>query len=204
MNNLPFAIVGLGNLGSQYQHTRHNIGFEVLNFFMEKCQSIANSSWSEKSEHFSLVYKNHLPTKQVCFLIKPQTYMNLSGKAVASFMNFYKIPLSQLLVIHDDVDLDFGAMKLQKSRGSGGHQGINDIHQKLGTGDYIRLKLGVKNEKIKLMQTSSFVLERFSSQEQDHIDNNWGEHINETLLSWMEKGYEKTASLFNLKKGAFA
>lgn len=127
-------IVGLGNPGSKYLFTRHNLGFMLID-------AIA------KEELFQNKHKSHIQKRKVegewVLLAKPQTFMNLSGKAVKEILDFYKAPLENLLVIHDDKDQMFGKIKFQKSRGDGGHNGVKSIHQELQSQDYCRLKMGV-------------------------------------------------------------
>ena len=193
----PFVIVGLGNPGEKYKKTRHNIGFQVLDAFRDQ----VDASWNEQSAHQSLIYKSqNLLKLGSVFLIQPQTYMNLSGQAVASFMRFFKIPLEQLLVIHDDVDQNFGAMKYQSHRSPGGHNGIKDIHEKLGTPNYARLKLGVNS--VENRDTPHFVLGKFTEKENAYFMDTWSKLIQESLLSWMKQGLGKTASKYNRKQGA--
>ncbi len=202
MGDFPLAIFGLGNPESKYDWTRHNIGFQALDLF--KNSNPLDSSWSEKEEHSSLVSKTKVGSKNL-FLVKPQTYMNLSGEAVLKFTKFYKIPLSNILVLHDEVDLDFGAMKFQKQRGHGGHNGIRNIHHLLADTNYGRLKLGVKRaEKLENMATDSFVLGKFDQEEKQYIEGAWKDLINKALVSWIQSGLEKTASLHSIKKGVFS
>ena len=133
-------IVGLGNPGKNHIFTRHNIGFMLID---------ALSDGSDfQNKHDSLIQKIQIGSQPV-LLAKPQTYMNLSGKAVQAIMKFYKISKENLLVVQDDKDQNFLSIKFQKSRGSGGHNGIKDIHKMLGTEDYARLKLGIANSMIK-------------------------------------------------------
>lgn len=124
------VIVGLGNPGVKYQFTRHNLGFMLID-------RLAGEEAFQK-KHSNLILK-----RKDILLVKPQTFMNLSGQAVQQVMSFYKVSLEDLIVIHDDKDLDFGMIRFQKNRGHGGHNGIRDIHQALGSQDYCRLKMGV-------------------------------------------------------------
>ena len=127
-------IVGLGNVGASYSLTRHNIGFMAIDAIAETLQF--------KKTNLSLVQKINIENQPV-LLAKPQTQMNLSGKSVQELLSYYKLEVEDLLVVHDDMDLDFLKMKFQKSRGAGGHNGIQNIHDLLGHSDYFRLKLGV-------------------------------------------------------------
>ena len=128
------VIVGLGNPGTKYLWTRHNLGFMLIDALAEKD--------SFKNKHKSYIQKTEMEGEPV-LLAKPQTFMNLSGQAVREILNFYKVPLEDLLVIHDDKDQVFGKIKFQKSRGDGGHNGIKNIHQELKSRDYCRLKMGI-------------------------------------------------------------
>jgi len=127
-------IVGLGNPGIKYIWTRHNLGFMLIDGMA------LNGKFQKK--HKSQIQKTEFEGNPV-LLVKPQTFMNLSGQAVREILNFYKISLENLLVIHDDKDQMFGKIKFQKSRGDGGHNGIKNIHQELQSMDYCRLKMGV-------------------------------------------------------------
>ena len=147
-------IVGLGNPGKEYENTRHNIGFMALNYFP------GNNFEQEKFD--SLYYKTKINDEDVLF-IKPLTYMNLSGQAVAKFANFYKIDPKDILIIQDDLDLPVGVIKLKYKSSSGGHNGIKSIIQELNTDEVPRLKIGISNDK--LMDTKDYVLHKFSKEE---------------------------------------
>ena len=127
------CIAGLGNPGEKYLLTRHNIGFMVVD---------ALGEGEFRKKHESLVTKLQVGGNSI-LLVKPQTYMNLSGKAIREIVTFYRISLDDLLVIQDDIDQPFLHLKFQKNRGHGGHNGIRNIHKELGTSDYARLKLGI-------------------------------------------------------------
>ena len=148
-------IVGLGNPGEKYLLTRHNIGFMAIDILAES-KSVEHKRERDskrpllkqalkrffQKKRQSLIQKTQI-SGQPALLAKPQTFMNLSGRAVQEIMGFYKIPLDDLLVIQDDKDLPFQSMKFQKSRGHGGHNGIKNIHEALGSNGYARLKLGI-------------------------------------------------------------
>ena len=127
-------LFGLGNPGKKYLLTRHNLGFMLLDFIAE------TDTWRKKQS--CLVQEITIGGRRV-LLAKPQTFMNLSGKAVREMLNFYKTPLEDLLIIQDDKDQAFGQLKFQRARGDGGHRGIQNIHQELGSKDYGRLKMGI-------------------------------------------------------------
>ena len=185
-------IVGLGNPGASYLMTRHNVGFMVID---------ALSEGSFVKKHKSLIQKIPLAGTPT-LLAKPQTYMNCSGEAVRDLMGFYKVPLQNLLVIQDDVDQLFLSMKFQKNRGHGGHRGIQSIHEDIKTSDYARLKLGVgrphSEEDRPSPSTADYVLSSFSEQEQELLKTFLEKSV-QAVLSFIEKGFEKSAGKFNQK-----
>src|SRR4051794_39594649 len=125
-----FLIVGLGNPGSKYTFTRHNVAFLCLDHVIDKMEE-GGLQGTEKSEHKSNTWKTRTKSDEVLF-VQPQTFMNLSGQAVQSLMAFYKIPLENILVVQDDLDLAIGRIKFLKNRGAGGHNGIRNITELLG------------------------------------------------------------------------
>ena len=132
-------IVGLGNPGKEYENTRHNIGFNVIDLYLKK-----NNLNLDKEKFNGKYLKTNINNEEVIFL-EPQTYMNLSGDSVLKIMNFYKINIEDILIIQDDLDLDLGKIKLKEKSSSGGHNGIKDIEQKLGSNSFKRLKIGISN-----------------------------------------------------------
>lgn len=156
--------VGLGNPGEKYERTRHNAGF----WWIDAIASQTNSKLALDAKMFGITGK--LNATQDKWLLKPTTFMNLSGKAVAALANYYKISPAEILVIHDELDLPVGTIKLKFGGGHGGHNGLKDIHSALGTADYWRLRVGIghpgdKNEVV------SFVLKPPLKDEQVEIDN---------------------------------
>ena len=163
-------IVGLGNPGTQYALTRHNIGFMALDAMAE----VHGAAGAWKSEHKAETNRLRIGEQQV-LLVKPQTFMNLSGQSVQAILAFHKVQKTDLLVAHDEVDIKFNTMKFQVSRGHGGHNGIRNIHELLGGNDYARLKLGVgrppqfvdDDGKVTrpTMEVADWVLKAFSKEE---------------------------------------
>ena len=153
-------IFGLGNPGKEYNKTRHNVGFMILDYFLGEVK------WQKK--HESLFFEMQINEEKVVF-IKPQTYMNLSGKSVLRFIKYYKVPLENILVIHDDLDLDVGRYKIKTDSGSGGNNGINSIIEHLKTKKFSRLKVGISNNK--LVDTRDFVLSKFNKTEMLELEN---------------------------------
>jgi PTH1 family peptidyl-tRNA hydrolase len=137
MEKKDFIIVGLGNPGDQYRSTRHNAGF----FAVDELARRWNSSISHEKWHAQ--YVSLSVEEQKVHLLKPQTFMNRSGKAVLQFFRFYKVNPDQLLVVHDDLDMAPGRIKLVKGGGAGGHNGIKSLVEMLGTKDFYRLKIGI-------------------------------------------------------------
>ncbi|ORF35693.1 aminoacyl-tRNA hydrolase [Snodgrassella alvi] len=131
-------IVGLGNPGTEYEHTRHNIGFD----FVDELARLWKISLKEEKKFFGQVTKVNLPENEI-WLLKPSTYMNKSGTSVQSIAKFFKISPEEILVIHDELDIPCGQIRFKKGGGSGGHNGLKDIQAWLGTADFYRLRLGI-------------------------------------------------------------
>lgn len=151
-------IVGLGNPGDEYTKTRHNVGFSILDMYIERKQ--IEVDW--KSKFNGLFLQTNLFGEKVIFL-KPQSYMNLSGEVVRKFVSFFKININDILIISDDLDLLVGNFKLKDKGSSGGHNGLKDIEKNLGTSVYKRLKIGISNNKN--VNTKDYVLGKFSFEE---------------------------------------
>ena len=148
-------IVGLGNPGAKYDGTRHNIGFKFINAIV-KASSIEVSKKASLKSH---VYQPVI-SGQKFLAIKPQTFMNLSGEAVVAVMNFYKIQPSEICVVTDDVDVEFGRVRVRAKGGAGTHNGMKSVVQCLGTQDFMRLRLGI-GPKPEFMDSKDFVLQPF-------------------------------------------
>jgi len=183
-------IVGLGNPGTQYALTRHNIGFMACDHWLK---SLGGSDYRE--EHRALTKKFKIEGLDV-LLAKPQTFMNNSGQSVQSLLNFYKIPKENLLVIHDEADLAFGTMKLQHNRGPGGQNGVKNISQLLGGNDYSRLKLGVGRPPHPDFAISDYILGPFSQTEMAVMDR-YLEAASDAVESFILEGLNKASTKFN-------
>ena len=131
-------IAGLGNPGPEYADTRHNAGF----WFVDEAARLLKTSLQMERGHFGLVARANMAGQSI-WLVEPQTYMNLSGKSVASLARFFKIAPEEVLVVHDELDLPPGEAKLKKGGGHAGHNGLRDIHAQLGSADYWRLRIGI-------------------------------------------------------------
>jgi peptidyl-tRNA hydrolase, PTH1 family len=137
-NNPLRFFVGLGNPGSEYEDTRHNAGF----WFVEALARQCNATFNKETKFHGWLAKARVGPSDVYFL-KPNTYMNRSGQAVQAVAQFYKLSAPEMLVLHDELDMLPGALKMKKGGGTGGHNGLKDIQAKLGTGDYWRLRIGI-------------------------------------------------------------
>jgi peptidyl-tRNA hydrolase, PTH1 family len=159
----PFLVIGLGNPGREYKDTRHNIGFQVIDRLC-KVMSISLSRMQSKA----LV---GLGTLEGCRVVvaKPQTFMNLSGQSVGGLVHFYKVPLEQVIIAHDDLDLPLGTLRLRPGGGSAGQKGMASIIQHLGTQEFARLRLGIGRPPGQ-MDPAAYVLQRFSAGEQDLLE----------------------------------
>lgn len=156
-------IVGLGNPGREYENTRHNIGFMMIDSYVQKKEL---GSFKEKDR--GLFLKTKVGDEDVIFL-KPLSYMNLSGEVVKRYVQFYKIEIKDILVISDDLDLEIGNFKLKSSGSSGGHNGLKNIEQHLKTNQYKRLKIGISNRKD--LDTKDYVLGFLSKEEKKVIED---------------------------------
>lgn len=185
-----YLIVGLGNIGQEYTNTRHNIGFEILDSFADK----ANISFS--NARFGTISEYKYKGRSFIFL-KPNTYMNLSGSAVTHWLKSEKIPLTNLLIISDDLNLPFAKLRLKPSGSNGGHNGLRDIESSLNTTEYNRLRVGISNE-FKKGQQSNFVLSKFSDEELLKL-NELKETVNELIISFVMSGISITMNTYNLK-----
>ncbi|MEK6555369.1 MAG: aminoacyl-tRNA hydrolase [Bdellovibrionota bacterium] len=184
-------IVGLGNPGLKYALTRHNIGFIVIDALIQEL-NLSN----KKEECQAITYKARIGDEEVLF-VKPQTFMNLSGTSVQGLMAFYKCSLDDILVLHDEVDIPFNKMRFQRNRGHGGHNGIRDIHAKVGS-DYARLKIGVGRPTVPQMEVADYVLQKFSNENMSLLSDFVGRAA-EAVLSFIEDGFQKAQNKFNVE-----
>lgn len=163
-------IVGLGNPGKEYIHTRHNIGFDLLDYISSQ------KNYQINKKKFNSYYEEIIVQGEKVILLKPLTYMNLSGDAVVQFVNYYHIYPQDILIIQDDLDMILGKVKIVNNSSSGGHNGIKSIEQSLKTKEYFRLKIGIqKDENI---DVRDYVLSSFSKEEQNIIQKTYDKLIN--------------------------
>ena len=153
-------VVGLGNPGKEYINTRHNIGYSFVDYYLDK--KFGDVNWTKK---FDGKYTQVLVDKEKVLFLKPETFMNLSGNSVRKIVDYYDISIDDILVISDDLDLLVGNFKLKLYGSCGGHNGLRDIENKLGTSEYKRLKIGISNDKTS--DTKDYVLGKFSKEDQE-------------------------------------
>lgn len=191
MDQKTFLIVGLGNPGQKYEWTRHNIGFLAVDHFLKSLSSDLNYKDEKKALVSKIQFQGH-----TVVIAKPQTFMNLSGESVLALMAFYKINKENILVVQDDLDLPFGAFRFFFDRSPGGHNGIKNIHEKLGPA-YSRLKIGIRAE-MGQIPVDRFVLMNFDADEQAQFGNLLS-HSTASIKAFIELGHDKAANQFNKK-----
>jgi len=155
-------IVGLGNPGREYEKTRHNIGFMTIDKYADKL------GVSITKDKFNGLYTETNISGEKVILLKPQSYINLSGEVIRKYVDFYKINIEDILIIHDDLDLEVGTYKIKQKGSSGGHNGLKNIELHLGTQEYKRIKVGISNNK--MMDTKDYVLGKLSKEDNDKIE----------------------------------
>lgn len=184
-------IIGLGNPTEKYKNTRHNVGFIVLDILREKL-GFQDFSFNKKfdceiseSTRTPLLQKMGLSSEKKIILVKPQTYMNKSGQSVSKIMNFYKLGHENIIVIHDDLDILIGNHKISKGSGAAGHNGVQDIIDKTGTKDFLRVKVGVEKKEgrhSRKIPGQKFVLQDFTDEESKEIQK-VAEKISKDILT---------------------
>ena len=189
---MKYLIVGLGNIGSEYEGTRHNIGFTVLDAFAKA----SNTVFADK--RYGFIAETSVRGRKL-ILLKPSTYMNLSGNAVRYWMQQEKIPLENILIIVDDLALPVGTLRLKGQGSDGGHNGLKHIAATLGTTAYARLRFGIGSDFGKGHQVD-FVLGSFDSEEQKIVDAQ-AETVGEIIKSFCFAGLARTMNQFN-KRGS--
>jgi PTH1 family peptidyl-tRNA hydrolase len=182
-----FLIVGLGNPGKTYQGTRHNLGFWVVDRLAER-HEISVGQKKFKGEFGS----GSIGGRRV-HLLKPQTYMNLSGGAVAEAVNYHKVPLEQVLIAHDDVDLELGRIQVKFGGGHGGHRGLQSVIESLSADGFARIRVGINRPE---GDASDYVLEPFSRAEQTAVEDAVGRAA-EAASTWLKDGLTTAMNQYN-------
>jgi PTH1 family peptidyl-tRNA hydrolase len=194
MGTTGFLIVGLGNPGVQYELTRHNAGFLALDVFADQHGCVFNT------ERWQGIYSSMRLDGVRTLLVKPQTFMNKSGLCVARFAGFYKIEMANILVVHDDLDLLPGKMKIVAGGGAGGHNGVRSLIKHLGNSDFARLKIGIgrpeRNDQGQGIPVDRYVLSSFSDQDLAHF-NDLLAMVSKAIELFVEQGIDVCMNRMN-------
>jgi peptidyl-tRNA hydrolase, PTH1 family len=189
MSEKTFLIIGLGNPGREYKDNRHNVGFMLIDRLAVRLDARMNRVQSK-----ALVSSVRFEEQKI-ILAKPQTYMNLSGDSVGGLARFYKVPLEQVLVAHDDLDLPFGTIRVRPGGGPGGQKGVASAIQRLGSKDFPRLRIGIGRPPGR-MDAAKYVLQDFSISEQSTLSEVL-ERASEAGLTFMREGVQAAMNKFN-------
>ena len=187
-NNKKFLIVGLGNIGEEYKNTRHNIGFDIVDQLGKILKGTFNSA------KYGDILKSKYAGKQI-ILLKPDTYMNLSGKAVLYWLRKEKIHIKNLLIIVDDLNINFGISRLRPSGSDGGHNGLKDITNSLKTSNFTRLRFGIGNN-FKKKDQVDFVLSKWNNEEINNLGHLIDKNV-EIIFSSIKQGLDFTMNKYN-------
>lgn len=187
-----YIIAGLGNPGSQYENTRHNAGFRVMDILADRMGILI-----EEKKHKALCGRGVLEGQKV-ILLKPQTFMNASGESIRAAADFYKAEPEEVLVVYDDISLEPGQLRIRAKGSAGGHNGMKNIIAHLGTQEFPRVKVGI-GEKPKGMDLADYVLSRFSKGEQELMDQAFKEAARAVAVI-LGQGIESAMNEFNAKK----
>ena len=190
---MNYLVVGLGNIGVEYANTRHNMGFMVLDAWAQASNIVFESR--------RYGYMAVVPFKgRKFYLLKPSTYMNLSGKAVRYWMNELKVPVENLLVISDDLNIPFGTLRLRKNGSAGGHNGLTNINEMIGTQNYARIRVGIGNEFGRGQQVN-YVLGELSKEELLEMEE-ISKRVIEGVKAWATIGADRAMNMVNTKPKA--
>lgn len=185
-------VLGLGNPGRRYERTRHNVGFRVVDRLAER-----QGATVERSQ-FNALWESVRLGSQPAVLAKPQCFMNLSGQPAAALRGFYKVGTAEIVVVHDDVDLPFGDLRLKKGGGHGGHNGLRDLNEKIGA-EYVRVRLGVGRPPAG-WDTADWVLAAFSPAEEPQVDE-LIERAADAVVLVVDQGVEAAMRRINERAG---
>ena len=187
-----YIIAGLGNPGKQYEHTRHNVGFDTLDKLAEKYHIPIDTQ-----KHKAVCGSGYIEGQKV-ILVKPQTYMNLSGESLREIIDFYKLnPAEELIVIYDDISLDPGQLRIRAKGSAGGHNGLKNIISHLGTQEFPRIRIGV-GEKPRGMDLADYVLGRFPKEQQAVMEEAYRDAA-EAACMMIEDGADAAMNHYNRK-----
>lgn len=182
-----YLIVGLGNPGKEYEHTRHNVGFDIIDLFADKYNISINRI------KFKGVYGETNINGEKVVLLKPQTFMNLSGESVKEVADFYKIPNENIIVVYDDISLDVGSLRIRQKGSAGGHNGIKNIIANMSTDVFPRIKVGVGKPEHDLV---NHVLGKFSKEQREQLEKTFQPSI-EAIETIITKNISEAMNKFN-------
>lgn len=187
-------VVGLGNPGSKYEFTRHNIGFRIIDNLAQDMET----EFKKAKSYYSLISRGTINNCKV-ILVKPQTFMNLSGRAVNRVVSYCKIPHQDLLIVYDDLNLELGQIRIRKKGSAGGHKGMESIMQYLNSEDIPRLRIGIGNPSVSFnFDYMSYVLSNFNNDEEDKIKGTI-KLSTEAIKAIIEDDFEKAMRKYNKK-----
>lgn len=184
-------VVGLGNPGSEYENTRHNVGFEVLDYIAE----LNGYKFTLEKKFNALSTCININGEKV-IIVKPLSFMNLSGNVVGKYAKYYDIMPEDILVIHDDLDMEFGKIRIVYDSSSGGHNGIKNIIENIGTKEFTRLKIGISNNKS--IDTKDYVLGRFGKEDRNILNNTY-EKVKDIINDFINYDCDKLKQIYNSK-----
>lgn len=186
-----YLIVGLGNPGRKYENTRHNAGFEAVDLLAKKLGT------NIEKVKFKGIYQEVRYKNEKIFLLKPETYMNASGDSIIELMNYYSIPIENLIVLVDDIDIKFGTVRIKKNGSAGTHNGLKSIIKNLNSKEFIRVKIAV-GKKPEYMDLADYVLSKFSNEQRKTFDKEL-ELATEAIFDILDKGVDFAMNKINPK-----
>jgi PTH1 family peptidyl-tRNA hydrolase len=187
-------IVGLGNPGKKFEKTRHNLGFMIVEALRLKIKSF--SDWKKEKKLQAKISQGKI-NQQKIILAKPQSFMNLSGKVVKSLIGNWKLEIGNLIIVHDDIDIPLGKIKIVKNRGAAGHKGVESIIKELKTKNFVRFRIGICPKTGKPKNTKKFVLQKFDQKEKKIVKEVIKKTI-EAIEFFLKTSLEKAMSKYNL------
>lgn len=193
--NKKFFIIGLGNPGRKFKKTRHNLGFLAIDYLIKNLIK-GKKKWQKNKSGKYIFLSAEIFFKKVKF-IKPETYMNESGNALAYLKKREGLKPSEMIVIYDDLDLPFGKIRIKKKGSSGGHKGVQSIINNLKTDKFIRIKIGIANKSLEKSSREKFVLEKFTKEESKFLEEKVFSKLPEIIKIILDKGVEKAMNRYN-------
>ena len=188
-----YLIVGLGNPEPEYSKTRHNMGFDVINKIAKKSEIEITRT------KYNAIYGSGIIENEKVILIKPQTYMNLSGESIKIFMDFYKISPENVLVIYDDMDTEIGTIRIRQKGGAGSHNGMKSVVNHLGTEDFPKIRVGIGRPQDTDFDRINYVIGQIQDEEYEVLSKAQDKAV-EAVISYIKNGIEYTMNRFNVKE----